>query len=277
MTDVIADLHLHSSYSDGLFSPQTLLQMLADKGIKAFSLTDHDSVAGLSQCRHDDMTFIPGIELTATRGGREVHVLGYYIDPDSPKLVETLKGITQQRTKRLYEIVDNLNSRKNLGIDRDELEEELGERAYNRLNLARFMVKKSIATSLGQCFKEYIGDSADAYQPVDFFSPVDAIRLIHESGGLAFLAHPYHPNSPGILPELVEQGLDGVEAFHPSHSVEERRKCLDWASRLKIGVSGGSDFHGDEKSPRKLLSAGLDGERLVDFLALNPRRKFVTV
>lgn len=278
MRGICADLHMHSTCSDGLYSPEAISELIVNKGLKAFSLTDHDTVDGLGRIAcGEGVTFIPGLELTSTHDGKEVHILGYYIDPDNPELLGILKEIGKKRVERLLGMVEDLNSSGKTRIDMEEMVKEFGEGSYNRLNLARYLVKKGAATSIDHCFTSFIGEDSIAYRPVDFFPPRDAIKLIKKAGGLAFLAHPYTLNVPGIIPELVEYGLAGLEAFHPSHTPQEVRSCVEWADRLKLGLSGGSDFHGAENSPRQILSAGLDGERLVDFLALRPDRNMVKV
>ena len=278
MGEIVADLHMHSTCSDGLHTPEALCELIVNKGINAFSLTDHDSVQGLSRLKNCEVAaIIPGLELTATMNDKEAHILGYYIDPENRELVDTLKAIRKKRIERLLEIVDYLGKSGAAHIDADDFVAELGDGGFNRLNLARYMVKKGLAKSLDHCFKKFIGESAKAYRPVNYFSPSKAVELIHHAGGLAFLAHPYTNNIHNIIPELVECGLDGLEAFHPSHGPSEIKGCLEWAARFKLGVSGGSDFHGNSNSPRQLLSAGLDGERLVEFLALRPDRNMVTV
>ena len=277
MGGICADLHMHSTLSDGLHSPEALSELIVNKGLKAFSLTDHDTVDGLSRITAGEgVTFIPGLELTSTHNGTEVHILGYYFDPKNPELLGILKEIGKKRVERLLGMVEDLNSSGKTRIDTADMVKEFGEGSYNRLNLARYLVKKGAATSIDHCFTSFIGEDSKSYRPVDFFSPKDAIKLIQKAGGLAFLAHPYTQNIPGIIPELVEYGLAGLEAFHPSHTPQEVRNCLEWADRLKLGLSGGSDFHGNKNSPRQILSAGLDGERLVDFLALRPDRDMVT-
>ena len=277
MGEIVADLHMHSTCSDGLHTPEALCELIKSTGISAFSLTDHDSVQGLSRLENcGGVTIIPGLELTATLDGLEMHILGYFIDPENSQLLDTLKAIREKRVKRLLEIVDYLGKSGMVQIDTDDLIGELGDGGLNRMNLARYMVKNGHAKSLDHCFKSFIGESTKAYRPVDYFSPSKAIELIHHAGGLAFLAHPYTNNVYKIIPELVEQGLDGLEAFHPSQTPSEIQGCLEWTTRFKLGVSGGSDFHGNPDSPRQILSSGLNGERLVEFLALKPNRDMVT-
>lgn len=274
---IVADLHMHTVFSDGLNTPEEICELVENKGLKVFSVTDHDSVKGIASLKKcAKITFISGIELTATANRKEVHLLGYYIDPETGQLLETLHKIQEKRVERLMEMVDGLNRLGKFSIDRDELMEEMGDGLYNRLNLARFMVKKKIAPRIDSCFSQYLGDASEMYAPVDYFSPDKAIDLIHKSGGLAFLAHPHNLGVHGMIPELVEQGLDGIEAFYPTHGPDEVRQCLEWAGRFGLGVSGGSDFHGTPGSPKQIMSAGLDGERLVDFLAIKPDRDFVT-
>ncbi len=275
MPEIVADLHLHSTFSDGLNTPEDLAQLVTSKGLKAFAITDHDTVKGIEHARTDKATLIPGIELTATHEGKEVHILGYYINTAYAPLVETLDNIAGRRQKRLLEIVEKLNQEGKVKLDKDELIASLGSGSYNRLNLARFMVKKGVTSSVERAFASYIGDKSPAYEAVNYFSPVAAIKMIHKAGGIAFLAHPYSNNTSALIPELVECGMNGIEAFHPSHSESDIRKCLDRAEHFKIGISGGSDYHGNTGSPRKILSAGLTGERLVEFMALNPLRDFV--
>ena len=277
MGEIVADLHMHSTCSDGLHSPEALCDLIKSTGINAFSLTDHDSVQGLSRLKSCvGVTIIPGLELTATMDNQEMHILGYYIDPENRQLVDTLNAIREKRIERLLEMVDYLSKSGAMQIDADDLLAELGDGGLNRMNLARYMVKKRHAKSLDHCFKSFIGESTKAYRPVNYFSPLKAIELIHHAGGLAFLAHPYTNKIYKIIPELVEHGLDGLEVFHPSHTPSEIQSCLEWTVRFKLGVSGGSDFHGNPDSPRQILSSGLNGERLVEFLALKPDRDMVT-
>jgi len=276
MPEIVADLHMHSTFSDGLHTPEALVELVVGKGIKAFSITDHDSIQGVAAVQPcAKATLIPGIEITSTHEGKEVHILGYYINIKEPELIETLSNIAIRRERRLMDIVDRLNTAGKISLDKEELSREFGTGSYNRLNLARFMVKKGIAQSIERVFANYLGDSSEAYEAVNYFSPLNAIRLIHKCGGLAFLAHPYTNNTSSLIPELVEHGLNGLEVFHPSHGAADVKKALDWAVRFRLGISGGSDFHGNENSPRKILSAGLNGDRLVEFLALNPSRDYV--
>jgi len=270
MQSIVADLHIHSVFSDGLDTPESICDAVAASGLKLFSLTDHDSVKGHAVCRqYDGVSFIPGIELTATTNGREVHILGYFVKTEFPELLETLENIAVRRKERLFGIIDKVNGASGMGIDRDEVERYIGAGSYNRLTLARFMTGKGMVPNLEYCFTYFLGDRSDYYEAVNYFTPPEAINLIHRAGGTAFLAHPYANKTADLIPELVEQGLDGIEAFHPSHGSGEVRRCLDWAERFRLAVSGGSDYHGVEGSSRKLLSAGLNGERLVDFLAFH--------
>ncbi|MBI5463738.1 MAG: PHP domain-containing protein, partial [Ignavibacteriales bacterium] len=165
MPDIVADLHLHSTFSDGLYAPDALVDLVVSKGLKAFSITDHDSVQGVASIKPcTKATLIPGIELTSTLEGKEVHLLGYYINIEEPELIETLSLIAHRREKRLMDIVDKLNNAGNFFLDKDELAHEFGTGSYNRLNLARFMVKKGIAQSIERVFANYLGDGTDAYE-----------------------------------------------------------------------------------------------------------------
>ncbi len=270
MREIVADLHLHSSFSDGLDSPESLCDKVLESGLQTFSLTDHDSVAGHDICsKCEGAEFIPGIELTATNEGKEVHILGYFIDSENEELLEVLGKIATKRKDRLFSIVKKLNASKKALIDWDELGENIGGSSYNRLNLARFMIKKGVVRNLDDCFSRLLGDSSDAYEAVDFFSPVEAIALLHGSGGVAYVAHPFATGVSTLIPSLVDEGLDGIEVYHSSHSPGDERKCMELAERYNLGICGGSDYHGNENSPRKILSAGLDKKEFENFLAHN--------
>lgn len=278
MAGIVADLHLHSDCSDGITSPEDLLQRLENMELKAFSLTDHDSVAG-----HETMSgarkaeFIPGIELTSTDDGKEIHILGYFINSAFPELLEIIDRIAVKRRARIESIVASLNTSESLNIDMDELAESIGEGSYNRLNMARFILKKGLVQSIEECFDKYLGESSESYEAVNFFSPGDAIGLIHRAGGKAFLAHPFHADVTRYIPMMVEQGLDGIEAYHPSQSSEESRRCLETAGRYGLGVCGGSDYHGNENLKRKIRVSGLDDEMLQKFLTMNTSSNCVSV
>lgn len=278
MAKLVADLHLHSDCSDGITSPADLLQLIETMGLKAFSLTDHDSVAG-HKVMHgaSKAEFIPGIELTSTYEGREVHILGYFINSDYPELLETIGKISVKRRERLESIVAALNRSENFHIDIGELAESIGKSSYNRLNLARFILKKGHAQSIDECFNRFLGESSDTYEAVNFFTPDKAIALLHRSGGKAFLAHPFHADVTPFIPQLVEQGLDGIEAYHPSLSPEETKHCLQTATKYGLGVCGGSDYHGNENSKRKIRASGLDDEMLQKFLTMNTASNCVGV
>jgi hypothetical protein len=278
MAEIVADLHLHSDCSDGITSPADLLQRIENIGLKAFSLTDHDSVAGHEVMRGaGKVEFIPGIELTSTEGGKEIHILGYFISSDFPELLEIIGRIAVKRRERIKSIVDSLNRIAGLNIDMDELAESIGAGSYNRLNLARFIVQKGLAQSIDECFNRYLGESSESYETVNFFSPGEAIGLLHRAGGKAFLAHPFHTDVIRFIPKMVEQGLDGIEAYHPSQSPEETRSCLEMAAKYGLGVCGGSDYHGNENSKRKILASGLDDEMLQKFLTMNTASNCVSV
>ena len=276
MAKIVADLHLHSNCSDGLNTPEEISELVEKKGVKVFSLTDHDSVTGHSAFnRFTNGEFIPGIELTSTIEGTELHILGYFIDSANKELLEVLDKIAIKRKSRLLSIIEKLSLNSDIDIDKDEVIAEIGTGSYNRLNLARFFLKKGFAMSLDECFSQYLGESGSYYEAVDFFTSGEAINLIHNSGGLAFLAHPFVGSAHMYIPRLVEEGLNGIEVYHPSHSAENVRFCLDIAAKYSLGICGGSDFHGTENPKRQIKSFGLDEEQLDNFLSMNPGRDLV--
>ena len=273
MPEVVADLHLHSTCSDGLNSPEEIAMLVEKEALCAFSLTDHDSVAGHEECRAaaTSAQFIPGIELTSTHNGVEVHILGYWIDSENPELLETIDEIAIKRQSRLLDIVDSLRENYQIHIDRDELAEAIGSGSWNRLNLARFIIESGLAGSLAECFNNYLGDNSDIYQAVDFFPPPKAISLIKRAGGVPFLAHPGISSVHKLVPWLKENGLAGLELYHPSHSGEDMALISRLATEYDLAVSGGSDFHGTENSRRKIKAAGLTADDFDKFIKQTPK------
>lgn len=242
------DLHLHSTASDGLLAPGDLVSQAKAKGLEIIALTDHDTTSGLDEAHAAGIDcgirVISGIELSSDLDGEEIHILGYLLDYHNQQLQELLEKIRLSRIQRINEMIKRLNT---LGFDLiwEELA-ALGSKtsSLGRPHVARLMVKKGYASSVKEAFDHWLGFGCKAYVPRFKLHPKDAINIIHEALGLAFLAH------PGLLPRnsLVSQvaawGLDGLEVFHPQHRQEQVQGFLQQAEALALHISGGSDFHG---------------------------------
>jgi len=241
------DLHLHTTYSDGLDTPEKLLNKARNLKLSAISISDHDNVGGVAEAGRllggNDLELVPGVELSAGRSGQDIHILGYYFDINSELLNETLSRLRDIRNQRGTEM---LNKLKELGINvPPELVREIaGNAAVSRPHVAEAMLRVGAIKSFEQAFAKFIGYDGPAYVPKGNLTPKEAIELIHNAGGLAFLAHPMIANTIQYLDEFVAYGLDGIEVYHAHHNSRARRKLMEMARTRSLLKSGGSDYHG---------------------------------
>jgi len=246
------DLHLHTDKSDGLLTPAELLARVKDRGLAAFSVTDHDTIAGFLATREliqeGDPELIPGVELSCTGTEHDMHLLAYMFDPDSPVLVKALEEFQEKRNHRGALIVQKLNE---MGVELsyDLVVECAGGAAVGRPHVADALCRCGAVDQWEMAFQKYIGDRAPAFVPKANVRPEDAIDLIHRANGLAVLAHPMVGRVFHQLESLAAHGLDGVEAFHPDHRRSEEDRLVHDAERFHLLVTGGSDFHGRENNP----------------------------
>ena len=252
-----ADLHVHSTASDGSVVPQALAQLAARAGLSAFALTDHDSVEGLpaaeTAAQGRGVVLVPGVELTAyadiggTGEETELHLLGLFIDPEHTGLRRKLEEFREVRVLRIEQMSRKLRE---LGFDiqsEEVLKRSLGG-AVGRTHIAREMVEQGICRHVGEAFGRFLSPGGPAYVPKQRMTPAQAIELIKSTGGCAVLAHPgLLDGSEDVIRSLVSEGLDGVEVHYPMHTMRQERDFLELARQLDLGVAGGSDFHGDVK------------------------------
>ena len=257
------DLHTHSTASDGTLSPFELVQLAKKQGLKAIALTDHDTIRGLDDALQAGKKFglevIPGCELSVEYPGGTMHILGLWVRPDAVQLNAALKSLRDKRNQRNELIIARL---RDLGIDITyaEVKEVAGEGSVGRPHLARVLMNKKIVSSIQQAFDEYLGPDGKAYIPKQKLSPEEAISLLKKEQATVFLAHPFSLNLEVSdlkekLVQLKQFGLDGVEAFYSEHTSEQTAAYLDLCQELDFLISGGSDFHGDNK-PHIALGKG---------------------
>jgi predicted metal-dependent phosphoesterase TrpH len=240
------DLHMHTHCSDGVYEPEQLAQMAVDAGLAVISITDHDTVAAYDGSHHfpASLRIIPGIELSSDYGGEDIHVLGYYIDPHHEAIQSYSKQFRQRRLKRAMQMVDKCIS---LGyvVDKNQIEALLQKGGtVGRPHLAKMMVERGYYPDIKTVFDKLLYRGGPAYIPYHRYTVDQCIDLIHQAGGIAFLAH------PGMIKQKLDPILqfqfDGVEVYHP-----ENRGHFDEFSRLAVQkhwlVSGGSDYHGVPK------------------------------
>ncbi len=244
------DLHMHTKYSDGVYSPEQLISKVKDAGIDLISITDHDTVDGIAEGieigKNHGIEVISGLEISSDIRDREVHILGYFIDPNNYELGEYLKFFRAERIKRAARITEKLNA---LGLDLklDDVMEVAKNSAVGRPHIAKALVNKGLVSNYFEAFSKYIGNNCPAYERKVHVSPRSAFKIISDAGGLSFIAHP--GNLPDtIMIELIEAGLDGIEVVHPSHLPYQVKHYRGIVNEYFLLESGGSDFHGGDRN-----------------------------
>lgn len=246
-----ADLHLHTQFSDGTFTPEELVLHAQKNGLACIALTDHDTVEGCARaaaaCAAVKMEFVPGAELTAEHEDTEVHVLGYFLDTENKPLLERIAQFQAVRQRRIHEMVAALNK---MGVPlKVEAVFALANcKSPGRPHVARALVKEKLIGSLDEAFERFLKKGRPAWVPKTKMSALESVELIHQAGGLAVMAHPGLNRTDEIIPDLVDAGLDGIECFHTKHSTVMSERYLEIAEEYDLLVTGGSDCHGFSKN-----------------------------
>ena len=247
---MFADLHLHTAYSDGTYTPEELAAAAAQNHLTALALTDHDTVEGClpaaQACATRGIEFLPGTELTAEHEDNEVHILGYGFDLNNAHFLAEMSRFQQVRQDRIRRIVALLNERK-VPLKAEAVFEIANCRAPGRPHVARALVQAGICSSLDEAFERFLKKHRPAWVPKAKVSVQEAIGLIHGANGLAVLAHPALNRVDHLIPAMVEAGLDGIECFHTKHTPSHVEHYTHLAAQHGLLVTGGSDCHGMNK------------------------------
>jgi predicted metal-dependent phosphoesterase TrpH len=242
MTDLLIDLHLHTTCSDGVFSPERLFEEVRSAGLAFFSVTDHDTMSAYPV--PDDLyeRLIPGIEIDSELHGHTVHLLGYGIAPDSP-LLQTLERQRADRRTRMEALIAKLQK---LGyeIEYDDVKAQAGSAAsLGRPHLARALLARGIVASVPEAFERFLADDGPAFVALKRHSASQIIDLTHASGGIVVVAHPMRLREPGDLAELADLHVDGIEVGHPTAGVDDQTRLREFADSRGLLMTGGTDFH----------------------------------
>jgi predicted metal-dependent phosphoesterase TrpH len=264
-----ADLHTHTTASDGMFRPAENVRLAKEAGLAAIGITDHDTVAGISEALESGQTYeilvVPGVEISTAISGKDIHILGYGFLPEDPIFLERLLSLRNVRNSRNDQILENLGIL-GMNVTRDELESvagksRSGDGSVGRPHIAQALVDKGYVSTVREAFDLYLGEGKPAFTSPPRIKPIDAIRWIHEAGGVAIVAHPgLYTDDPLVL-SLLDAGADGLEAFHSDHDPQSEKKYEAWASSRGKLVTGGSDFHGVKEG---VSFHGYIGNRSVD-------------
>ena len=246
----LTDLHLHTNFSDGTYSPEELAQHAKNHDLAAIALTDHDTVEGCermkSACEGHGIEFIPATELTAELNGIELHLIGYFIDTQSPEVLGEMARFQQVRQDRIREIVERLRQL-NVPLDVEDVWAIANCKSPGRPHVARALIKRNLCGSLDEAFERFLKKGKPAWVPKCKISAEDAIELVHRAGGLAVLAHPGLARSEEAIFPLIDLGVDGLECFHTKHSPSMSEYLVGVAEDHNLLVTGGSDCHGMNK------------------------------
>lgn len=252
----LIDLHVHSTVSDGTFTPREVAFYAKAKGLSAIALTDHDSMDGLEDCmaaaKLVDLLVIPGIELTGNYKGAEIHILGYYLDKEHRILKAKLEQLVIDREARNIKMLTNLIDQ---GFDltpTDLYPPGTLKGVLTRAHFARALYNKGYASSIDDAFAKYLSSDKPAYVKRQSMDYVECINLIHTAGGVAVIAHPHlYRFSPEKFPiftrDMISAGIDGIESIYPKYNDEQTIQLFDLCFTHNLISTGGSDFHGTNK------------------------------
>ncbi len=262
---MFADLHLHTAFSDGTYTPSELVDQAQELGFCTVALTDHDTVEGCrptaAACAAAGIEFLPGTELTAEQDGHEIHILGYCFDIRNEQLLREIGKFQNVRQSRIREMVARLNQL-NVPLEAEAVFDLANCRSPGRPHVARALVDAGLVGSLDEAFERILKKNRPAWVPKFKMSASRAIELIHQAGGVAVMAHPGLHRSDQAIPTMVEAGLDGIECFHTKHSTTTAEHYLEVADRYHLLVTGGSDCHGRSKGAPVMGSVRLPYEHV---------------
>lgn len=274
------DLHVHSSASDGTCSPAQVAELAACRGLRAIALTDHDTLDGIPQALEAGkalgLEVIPGIEFSTSYQGRDVHIVGLNLDHEDARFREALGEFQASRDRRNEAMIRLLQER-GIPISWEAMEEAFPGCVWTRAHFARFLMEHGAVSSIREAFPRYIGDNAPCFVPREKVTPYQAIQLIHENGGVAVLAHPMlcrlgMDQLRLLLSRLRKAGLDALEVLYSTNSPAEERLSRQLAKDYGLKISGGSDFHGENK-PDIQLGCGRGNLKIPYSVLENLRRQ----
>ena len=279
------DLHLHSSASDGTFSPSEVVRLAAAAGLSAVSLTDHDTAEGIpearSQAAASGIEFLPGIEMTCVWRGTEIHLLGYFLEPDLPGFQEALGGFAQKRAERNEAILDNL-AEDGIFLEKRELcPPDRGLEHVTLGDFARALTERGVTREKKEAMQSYLRTGGRYVSARDSATPEEVLAFFRAFHIWPSLAHPaaYHLKEETLgelLQELLAGGLRGIEIWHPSQTSYESARLLTISRLLHLLPTGGSDFHGTSK-PEIRIGRGFGSLNVQDSVLAEMKRDYATL
>lgn len=252
----IADLHIHTTASDGIYSPAEIIEQAVAVGLSTIAITDHDTVGGISTLdtnKEKRVNIIAGIEFSCNCLGEEIHILGYMHDVNHPKLLAMVENISVLRKERLLKMLSRLNDR-GYAITMDDLRQATGSAlSWGRPHLAKILIRKGYFSTVGEVFEKLLYSGGPVFIPRTKPEYTEVIDLMHEIGGISILAHPGIIKNTQCIDTVLDAGIDGIEIYHPKNDLACRHRLEAIAKDRGCLVTGGSDFHGMKgRYPEKL-------------------------
>ncbi|GAC1580134.1 MAG: PHP domain-containing protein [Candidatus Elarobacter sp.] len=261
------DFHSHTLESDGTLTPAELVAKMRARGVSWFSITDHDTTRAYESVDAPGQHVIPGIEINTTWHGGDVHVLGYAIPTGPSPLGDVLERNRASRRNRIDVIVAGLNGAGYPITVEQVLAESDGGHALGRPHVAKALIRNGMISDVSAAFRELLSDGKPGYAPSYHITPLEAIDVVRESGGIPVLAHPGRLKDDAVIHELVERGLAGIEVFYMTHTTEQVARYRDVARRYGLVMTAGSDFH-DERYNKNGVGMDVDEADIRPFLDL---------
>jgi predicted metal-dependent phosphoesterase TrpH len=270
-----ADLHVHTTCSDGTYTPAQVVELARRSRLSALAVTDHDTLAGVGPARTaagSVLEIVTGVEITTEHHGRVVHLLGYFFDPADAALNDALAGLRARRAERFREMVERLRGC-GVSLDEEEVRAQANASVPGRRQLATLLVKAGKAGTVREAFGKYLGDFGRATVPAPALPAAEAVAHVRAAGGVAALAHPsYDEDTQQLLLGLREVGLGAVEVDFPACPGGKQRRLRALAAELGLAVTGGSDCHGPEPVRRAVGACGVTPQELEALRGLSRKR-----
>ena len=244
-----SDLHTHTIFSDGSYSPEELVAMAKSIGLVYFAITDHDTVDGVKYLYENGIypdrgiKIIPGVEFSANNSEHDIHIVGYNIDIYNGALSDMINEISEARWTRFSEMIKNLQDNNYNIREADVLQVAGTSRSIGRFHIARALVKKGEFKTVREAFEKMLGKDKPAYAPRYFPEVEEIVDVIHQAGGQAILAHPKLVEDDSLVESICTK-VDGIEVFYPNHQTEDIQRYFNFAEKFNLLIVGGSDFHG---------------------------------
>ncbi len=259
------DLHAHTTASDGTLSPADLVELAGQRGISVLGITDHDTLDGIAPARQraetgDHIEIVPGVELSTTVTGAEVHILGYFVDESDVSLVDALAGFAADRRRRIEQVIARLRAT-GIPLDADAILRHADDGSIGRPHVARALVELGVVATTDEAFERFLKKDRPGWVPRDPFSPEDAVRLLTRHGSIPVLAHPYSTRAiEATVKRLIPAGLLGIEVHYGQYNAAQRRELQFIAGAFGLLSTGGSDYHGPNgREGRELGSVEIPG------------------